>query len=770
MDIVEEKKGQFYLGKNLKTQTPLHYRSKDLTTHAAIIGMTGSGKTGLGIALLEEAALANTPIIAIDPKGDMTNLALAFETMSAEEYLQWIDPSEASMQNKSVDELAQERSTTNLKGLAESLQDPTRLKRYRAVEKIIYTPGSSAGVGVDILGSFTAPPQETLDDTESFASYINAGVASLLALLGEESQDATSKEYLLLSTLLQHYYSQNISLDIEKLITNIITPPFAKIGMLELDDFYPQAERFKLATALNTLISSVSFAAWRKGEALNIQDMLYDADGKAKVCIFSIAHLSDEERMFFVTLLLNAYITWMRSLTGSSSLRSVLYMDEIFGFFPPSKNPPSKEPMLLLLKQARAFGCGIVLSTQNPVDLDYKGLANIGSWFIGKLQTTQDIERVLDGIAAKSTESKAQLKEIISRLKGREFFLKNTHDKEVQHFSTRWVLSYLKGPMSKEEIKRLMEHKQAPETLRTLQEQTQNDATKALVSKNIKEYFNPKSADSLLYPYLYAEAKVSYFDQKRGIDFTEEHFFKLLVDEAVLTLEWEEAHEESLQSKSTAFHNSIRFAPLSQLIKGVSSLKSFEKSLSDFLYQKSKLELLSQKELELESFVGESRGAFTTRVETELLKQQESMLQKAKESYQKESQKLEEKYQTLLLKRDKEQNEANAKTADTLISMGLTLVSAFFGKKGLSASTISKGASTLTKGKGMLKERSDVANVEAMIEDLTKKMQMLEASFEEEQTQIQERYVLENYPLTSLPLKAKRSDISVVDFALLWEG
>ncbi len=768
--LQEEKSGQFYLGKDLKTQTPLYYNAKDLTTHAAIIGMTGSGKTGLAVALLEEAALNNTPIIAIDPKGDLSNLALVFEEMSAQEYLPWIDPSEASLHNTTIDNIAKERSQTNLAGLKASFQDLEKVKRYKAIEKIIYTPGSSAGVGVNILGSFTAPSREVIEDAESFASHIDAIVFSLLALIKEQSQERTSKEYLLLSTILQHYFSQEISLDIEKLISNIITPPFKKIGMLELELFYTEADRFKLATALNTLISSVSFAPWREGEALDIQKMLYDADGKARVSLFSIAHLNDDERMFFVTLLLNAYITWMRSLTGTSSLRSVLYMDEIFGFFPPSKNPPSKEPMLLLLKQARAFGCGIVLSTQNPVDLDYKGLANIGSWFIGKMQTSQDIERVIDGVAAKSQESKTQLKEMIATLKGREFFLKNTHDNELKHFSTRWVLSYLKGPMSKEEIKRLMQNKKSPQRLQKEEEPSTPQEIKVMLGKNIKEYFSPKTKDALLYPYLYAEAKVSYFDQKRSLDHTLELYYKLPVDASVLTIEWEQAHEELLHNKSTAFEETLRFAPLSELFKKSNSLKSFQTTLSDFLYQNIKLELLIQKDLDMESFVGESRVAFLQRVQTQLENLHQSALQKATQLHEKELQKLEEKYDALLLKRDKEQNEAASKTADTLISIGLTLVSAFFSKKGLSSSTISKGASSLTKGKSMLKERSDVANVEAMLEELTQKKELLQEQFRAQQSTLQKQYTLENYPLESLVFKAKRSDIAIVDFALLWEG
>ena len=430
MKELYEKMGLFYLGKDNSNNLAL-YKSKHLTTHAMMVGMTGSGKTGLGIGLLEEAAIDNIPSIVIDPKGDMGNLCLTFSELSAKEFEPWLNTSDALSKDMSVKELAQETSIMWKNGLNSSFQDSTRIQKFAAVEKTIYTPGSSAGISVNILGSFEAPSKEILEDSDTLASMINATVSSLLALVSIDADSINSKEHLLLSNILHYYYTKNISLSLEDIIGYIASPPFEKIGLFSLKTFYPQNERMKLAMTLNGVISSINFSSWIQGEALDIQNMLYDENAKAKIAIFSISHLNDKERMFFVTILLNSYINWMRRQRGSSTLKNILYMDEIFGFFPPTSNPPSKNPMLLLLKQARAFGTGIVLSTQNPVDIDYKGLSNIGTWFIGKLQTPQDIQKVIEPLSAKSKLSKQEIAKKIANLKGRHFFMKNVHTDEI---------------------------------------------------------------------------------------------------------------------------------------------------------------------------------------------------------------------------------------------------------------------------------------------------------------------------------------------------
>lgn len=400
-----EKLGTFYLGRqySLKDQKLedglILYDSKDLVTHAVCVGMTGSGKTGLCLALLEEAAIDGIPAIVIDPKGDLPNLLLTFPELRGEDFLPWINEEEARKKGLAPEEYAKQQADVWKKGLAEWGQSGDRIQRLRdAAEFVIYTPGSSAGLPVSILKSFAAPDRALVEDGELFQERITTTVTSLLGLLGIEADPIQSREHILLSTVLGWAWRQGLDLDLGSLIQHIQTPPVAKVGVLEVEAFYPSKDRFGLVMALNNLLAAPGFAAWMEGEALDIEQMLHTPGGKPRVCIFSIAHLSDAERMFFVSLLLTQVLGWMRSQSGTTSLRALLYMDEIFGYFPPVANPPSKLPLLTLLKQARAFGLGVVLATQNPVDLDYKGLSNAGTWFLGRLQTERDKARVLEGL------------------------------------------------------------------------------------------------------------------------------------------------------------------------------------------------------------------------------------------------------------------------------------------------------------------------------------------------------------------------------------
>jgi hypothetical protein len=400
-----EKLGAFYLGHSYDLQTKqlgeslVLYDSKDLVTHAVCVGMTGSGKTGLCIGLLEEAAIDGVPSIVIDPKGDLSNLLLTFPQLIGNDFLPWINQEDAKKKNLTEGEYADQQAQLWKKGLHDWGQGGDRIQRLRdSADFVIYTPGSSAGISVSILKSFAAPNQTVLDDVELLRDRINTTATSLLGLLGIQADPIQSREHILIATILNRFWPEGKDVDLESLIGQIQDPPITKIGVLDLESFYPSKDRFGLVMALNNLIASPGFSAWMEGEALDIGQILHSPSGKPKVSIFSIAHLGDAERMFFVSLLLNQVLGWMRAQSGTTSLRAILYMDEIFGYFPPVANPPSKLPLLTLLKQARAFGLGIVLATQNPVDLDYKGLANTGTWFIGRLQTERDKQRVIEGL------------------------------------------------------------------------------------------------------------------------------------------------------------------------------------------------------------------------------------------------------------------------------------------------------------------------------------------------------------------------------------
>ena len=765
MKEIYEKMGLFYLGKESENAALALYKSKDLTTHAMLIGMTGSGKTGLGIGLIEEAALDNIPSIVIDPKGDMGNLTLAFPHLSAEEFSPWVDSSKDPKEEAQMWE----------NGLKSSLQDKARVQKFANVEKTIYTPGSSAGVGVNILGSFQAPPKEVLEDSDTLASLINATVSSLLALISIEADPINSREHLLLSNIFYHCYLKEISLSLEDIIGYIASPPFEKIGIMSLKTFYKQADRMKLAMALNGVISSVSFSAWIEGEALDIQNMLYDADGKAKVAIFSIAHLNDNERMFFVTILLNAYINWMRKQSGSSSLKNILYMDEIFGFFPPSKNPPSKEPMLLLLKQARAFGSGIVLSTQNPVDLDYKGLSNIGTWFVGKLQTKQDISKVLNPLSAKSNLSKKEIEHKLSTLKGRHFFMKNVHSDKTIEFSTRWVLSYLKGPMTKDDIKTVMQNKKAQhqkvKEIKT-QKKVSKQEQKQILSEDIKEYFldTNMNAQTPFYPSLYASVNLRFYSQRRAIDVKQELNFKLELDESQTTLEWKDAYEEEEKQTFTSKpKGGVEYAKLPNIITQAKNLRTFQKSLSNYLYSSKKLELFVCKALKLESKLHQSKRDFNVVVDNKLKELRDEKIQKVENKFKTKADRLEGKLSRLEMKLQKEEADVSSKTTDTFVDIGLAVMGAFFGTRTLSSTTMRRGASAFKKGKGIFKERNDVKNVTSMIEETNSDIDELSNKFQDEIQKIEEDLDIQNYEITTLFITPRRSDINIKDIALLWE-
>ena len=762
MNNLYEKMGLFYLGKD-EEKDFLLYKSKDLTTHAMLVGMTGSGKTGLGIDLIEEASIDNIPSIVIDPKGDMSNLCLAFPKFRAEDFAPWVEnPADA-----------QKTAQMWKEGIESSNQDANRVAKFAAVDKTIYTPGSSAGVGVNILGSFQAPSAEILDDSDTLASVINTTVSSLLALISIEADPINSKEHLLLSNIFYYYYSRGISLSIEDIIGYVASPPFQKIGMLSLKSFYPQKERLKLSMALNGVISSVSFASWIEGEPLDIQNMLYDENGKAKVAIFSIAHLSDTERMFFVTILLNAYIAWMRKQRGSNVLKSILYMDEIFGFFPPQANPPSKEPMLLLLKQARAFGCGVVLSTQNPVDLDYKGLSNIGTWFVGKLQTKQDIDKVLEPLSAKSSLSKKEIAHRLATLKGREFFIKNVHADETREFSTRWVLSYLKGPMTKDDIRLLMKDKKTflNKEEQVVEKRAQEIEKRPILSSDIKEYFldTDMNAQTPFYPYLYAQATVRFFNQKRAIDLEKNLYFKLELDETQTNIAWDDAQNEAVDGVSTKAKEHVSYGKLPSFIVNAKNLKEPAKELSNYIYTQQKIELFSCKKLKLESKLDESKRDFLVRVEDTLNDLKDEKTKTLQSKFETKLNRLEDKLKRLDMKLQKEQEDVSSKATDTLIDVGMAIFGAFFGRKKISSRTISRGASAFKKGKGVFKERGDVKNVESLMADVQENIRDLHTDLQAEIEKIEDKFDIQNYEITSLFIKPRRGDITIEDIALLWE-
>ncbi|KLE03072.1 ATP-binding protein [Aliarcobacter butzleri] len=778
-----EKLKLFYIGKEKIDDNfvPLVYKNKDLLTHAAIIGMTGSGKTGLGISLLEEAAIDNIPSIIIDPKGDMTNLLLTFPSLQGSDFEPWIEEQDASNNGLSVKEFAQNTANLWKNGLERDFQNASRIEKLKnCADFTIYTPGSDAGVQISILSSFKAPNKEIIEDNDLLVSLVNSTVSSILSLI-EEKSDTTSKESILISSIFMNYFKENKDLTLEELITLIVTPPFSKIGVFDLETFFAQSERLKLALKLNNIIANPSFKTWIEGETLDISNLLYDETGKAKVSIFSIAHLNDSQRMFFVTLLLNQMVAWMRRQEGTTSLKALLYMDEIFGYFPPNSNPPSKQPMLTLLKQARSFGIGIILSTQNPVDIDYKGLANIGTWFIGRLQTKQDKEKVIDGLSSanEGNLNKDEVMNLISNLEKRNFILKNINEDGIKIFETRWALSYLKGPISKDGIKKLMSKKKK-QNIPTQKVENENQTTqiniekgipKPIITSNLTEKYLYSSQNSAYYlqPYLICSCDIHYIDAPKNIDFEEKISYKIYLDENMKNIDFEEKEELGNNSFEEKEKPNSFYYELPSFVQKEKDLKIIEKDFTDYIYRNSKLTLYKNEFLKITSKQTESLNDFKIRLQDRLNEKIDLEVEKLKIKFVKENDSIETKLSKLYEKLQKEELQATSTTTDTIISIGTSLLGAFFGNSVINKTNIGKVATGAKGASKILKERNDVKQVENEILELQQQKEALKTLLENEIEKINLANQSSNFPIEEIFIKPKRSDIYNTKLALLWQ-
>ncbi|MFH0780964.1 MAG: DUF87 domain-containing protein [Pseudomonadota bacterium] len=788
-----EKLGLLYLGRELDlvgglpVQAPLLYKNKDMTTHAVIIGMTGSGKTGLGIGLIEEAIMDNVPSIVIDPKGDMGNLLLTFPHCASEDFAPWIDLAEAAKKEMTVEQYATETAKTWKDGLAAWGQGPERIAALRSkTELTIYTPGSSAGLPVSVLGNFTAPAPEVVADIDTLNNLVSSTVTSLLTLVDISGDPLQSREHILLSSLFLHFWRLGQELSMEALIGCIVAPPFAKVGVFPLETFYPQPQRMTLAMTLNNILASPTFTAWTQGEPLDIQRILYGENGSPRTAIFSIAHLSDTERMFFVTMLLNQFIGWMRRQQGTASLKALLYMDEIFGYFPPTANPPSKKPMLLLLKQARAYGIGVVLATQNPVDLDYKGLANIGTWFVGRLQTSQDQDRVVEGIAGASDGklNVQKVRKLLSAMKGRQFLLNSAHLDEPLLFETRWAMSYLKGPISQSDIKKLMDEKKKQAVAGPVVAEMSTGGLASgrlspsslppVVAKGIEQLYrlqNVVSEQVSFEPWLAASASVRFFNSNRNIDVVREVRLRLYLDESFQRTDWAAAETMPFALDDCRIDppGGGSYYPLPSIIAQQKDCKGIAKSFGDYLYQNSRLQLSRIKGVDFESKPEEKPGDFKVRFNDYLREQKDQAVEKLREKYRVRQTGLEQRLNRALDRLDKEKVDVQSKTTDSLISFGVAVVGAFFGKKTLSAANLGRAATGVRSVGRVVKEKSDVRRVEEEIEELRQAMEALSTEIEQKARELADTFDVDRYEMETFTINPRRSDIFDVRAALLWE-
>ncbi|CAN5729237.1 DUF87 domain-containing protein [soil metagenome] len=832
-----EKLGSFYLGRGLDIQSgdatadTVLYDSRDLTTHGVIIGMTGSGKTGLGIGLLEEAAMDRIPVIAVDPKGDLTNLLLTFPDLAPADFEPWVDDGAARRQGMDRAAYAAQQAELWRTGLADWDQDGDRIRRLREhADFAIYTPGSSAGLPVSVLRSFDAPPPELVADADGLRERIQSAVTGLLGLAGIDADPIRSREHILISTILDGAWREGRSLDLGALIQAIQQPPFTRLGVMELENIYPSKDRFALAMQLNGLLASPGFQAWMEGEPLDISAMLYTPQGHPRVTIFSIAHLGDAERMFFVTILLSALVGWIRSQAGTTSLRALLYMDEIFGFFPPTANPPSKAPMLTLLKQARAYGVGVVLATQNPVDLDYKGLGNTGTWFIGRLQTDRDKLRVLDALdgamAGSNPMPRAELDRMISGLGKRVFLMHNVHRGAPTLLATRWVMSYLAGPMTLSQIRRLtdsgssaadgstttsrsspsntgMSSSQTPsntssqtpsntssqtssntssQTSSHTSPQTTSRSGAPLLPREIRQLFAPpfaRAADLQYRPSLLVAAEVRYTSSRHGVD--ETRMVGVLVPledgNVPFALERATADAPSLDILEAGPIADAAFAPLPAEAAQPRSYARWAKDVVRWIQSAQPITLYESRSLKVCSKPGETERDFRMRLADLDREARDGQAERLRQKYEPRFRTMQERQRRAEQAVEKRTAESRQATLNTGLSVLSAVLGAASGGKGKGASGgllgafLGRGAArsttaVRTAGRAA-KSRQGVAHAAETVEAVQASIAELEAEFQDELGRLSTSVVAEE-PLGEVVVRPALNAISVRVAGLAW--
>ena len=778
-----EKLGLFYLGKqfDLETGSRLNdlvlYDSRDLLTHAVVVGMTGSGKTGLGITLIEEAAIDGIPVLAIDPKGDLGNLLLTFPNLAPSDFAPWIDSGEAQRHNTTVDAYAADAAQRWKAGLAEWNQDGARIAKLKAAADVtVYTPGSRIGTPLAILGSLGPAGAEPGEEAQS---DIATTASSLLGLAGIDNVQPHSREQALVSAILAGR-PPNAPADLRWLVQQIQRPSFDSIGVLDLETFFPARDRQELALRFNSVLAAPGFDAWSAGEPLDAASLLFTPAGKPRIAIISVAHLDDTQRMLVVSMVLNAVLRWTRRQSGTSSLRALVYMDEVFGYLPPVANPPSKLPLLTLLKQARAFGVGLVLATQNPVDLDYKALSNTGTWFLGKLQTERDKARVLDGLEGVSSGLDRQgIDRALKSLRGRVFLMHNVHEQAPIAFETRWALSYLRGPMGREELRRFARVPESttnttpPPIPAQVAASPAASTAKPVVPAGIDEYVLPSDSGSPAEyaPVLYGAARVQYTDTKRGIDVTRSVQAIVPFSGGPIPVDWERAEETPHSPETLAPASTGGAAPHQPLPPAALDKKRYAVWAKDFeqwVARAQPLKVFTVPSMKLVSKPGESERDFQARIQHAGRETRDAAVEKLRQQYAPKVARLQEKARKAEEAVGKEQQQASQQKLQTAVSIGATMLGALMGRRAVSLSTLGR-ATTAARGVGRsAKETEDVAKAQARLQEAQTELAALEAELQEEVAAL-EGAAPGGIELETIEIKPKRGGVDVRIVALAWK-
>ena len=785
---VFEKLAAFYLGRHYDLESRelrdelLMYDAKDLCTHAMCVGMTGSGKTGLCLSLLEEAALDGIPAICVDPKGDLANLMLTFPDLKPEDFKPWLEESEAVRKGKTLDELASDTATMWRDGLASWGQTPERIAKLKeSVDVAIYTPGSNIGLPLTVLKSFDAPPPEARDDAELVAERVTGAVSGLLTLMGEDADPMTSPEHILISSVLSHEWKEGRNVGIGQLIRLIQSPPIKRIGVVDLDSFMSPTVRGKLAMKLNNLLASPAFASWLEGEVLSIKKLLYTAEGKPRLSILSIAHLNDNERMFFVTILLNEVLAWVRTQMGTSSLRAMFYMDEVAGYFPPVSMPPSKPPMLTLLKQARAFGLGITLATQNPVDLDYKGLSNIGTWFLGRLQTERDKARVLEGLEGAAGQAgqkfdRNAMERTLAGLGSRVFLMNNVHDGFPVVFQSRWAMSFLAGPLARPQISALMADRKAAKAAARKAAGDSDESAAASVEKarpvvpaGIEEYFlamteRAEKSSKLIYrPALMCEGTMRF--SKSSLDL--EHWVdaKQLqrCDRGFPEQLWEDSSPlpedaELLDEPDEGF--TFKDLPNEMLSKG--KYRSFSSQFKDYMYRHCTFTLYRCVLLDENAKGAKTRGEAIAYFKHRYHEEKDIAEEKLRNKIESQIKTLEKKLLTAQERVDREEAQKAASFWSAGATLAQSMLGAFLGGRRTGMTTVARSAAYANQ------QRADVQRAQEAMELLREDIQELEDSLREEIDQLNETYDTDSIEIETSEIPPRKGDLKAETPVIVW--
>ncbi len=807
-----DQKGKLYLGREYDleegqiTDRPVFYDVRHLTTHAVILGMTGSGKTGLGIILLEEALLQGIPIMVLDPKGDIANLLFTFPDLHPDDFAPWVDPEGARRRGMEVEEYAVQEARKWREGLAGWGITGERISRLRqAAQFTIFTPGSEAGQPVDVLHFFDTPDLDWDEHEESLRERIGGMVSALLGLVGIEADPLQSPEHILLARIVEHVWRAGQRLDLPALIRLLQKPPFQQVGVFELETFFPEKDRFALARALNNLIAAPGFETWREGVPLDVDILLRADDGRPQASIFYLAHLNDAQRSFFITLFLEAARDWLRAQSGTTDLRALIYFDEVFGFFPPyPANPPTKAPLLALIKQGRAAGLGVMLATQNPADLDYKGLTNAGTWVIGSLRAERDKERVLEGLEgavaeAGATMNRRMLDRALGALKPRVFLFHDIREEALIFFHTRWAMAYLRGPLTREQVRRLMERQKdrgagtesfaqpgpvegrtpgpAPSDLSAAPPTLPPDVPQVFLPPTVAFEWTLRSYEEqtgqpllvqerqLVYaPYLLALGAVRMLDRKRNVDHQEAVARLVRPDEGLGRVDWDEGEvlvsDEDLSPRPMG---EGLYAPVISSLARPRDLKRWEKDFADYLYHNISATIWYNPALKLYGAVGESRRDFRVRCEKEARRRRDAELEKARASVEKQMARVQERLRREQRELAEDQEEMEARKREELLSLGESALNLLTGRR--SSSMISRAS---RKRRLTRQAKADIEESKAAIEDLEEQLEALAEEWEEQADEINARWGDALEEIEEVTIAPRRADVMVEFCGLAW--